>query len=328
MYISKKDEILHGWLKMAFRKKRNIRELKPSEFGLVVGIREIKKAANTCITEMLFIKRVIEKLNIKDLFWVKQNFERMIYSMHKQRDLISAVGKAFSCYKPKDEEMEVISYFIDTIKKRIEYLFSIPIPENIKLTPIQDYIEFIGADNFMDELREEFPHTYELYNSKDNGRMDDYIEKMLDVLRKAGRTEDYKVRLNHYIEISKKREEARKREQEEEKREKAISEAKTGILIFRQNFYKGIATLEGNDIIGMSRKSVKHQLDLGNRGKYCILCCGYYNGRILYRFVKKDLSLVKSFQSVAVYKTITEAKRTVIRLSKAYPDKVFDAVAI
>lgn len=328
LYLSSNDRLLQEYLHKALAKERNVRNMDPDDFGIYIELRDIKKAANICMTEMLFVKRVIIRLEINELRWISNNFERITKSLHKQKELVSAVRKAFSCYKPKKEEAEAIKGLIKDIKKRIDYINAVPIPENIKLTPIQEYIELMGSESFIREFRTEFQTGRDIYESQENGKMDEYISGMMDTLIKAGKAEVYKERLERYIQITKQREEAAKAEKAAEKKAKALNEAQNGILLFREHFFKGVRTLEGSEKIGMSARTLHAQLKKGSRGKFCIICCGFYNDKITYRYVKKDGSLVKSFMSVGLYKTLPEAKKVISALTKLYPEKAFDAVAI
>lgn len=328
LYLSSHDYYLNEFLDKAFLKQRKVRELSPAEFGKVMELREIRKAANLCMSEMLFTKFVILRMDIKELKWVTNNFERMTKSMYKQRDLISAVISAFSCYTPDDKQLKAIDNFIQRIKTRITFVNTVPIPENIRLTPIQDYMDLIGSDCFINEVKTEFPMSRDLYESRNNGKLDAYLSTIMETLEKAGKAEAYKERLEEYIRIANEREEAQKAEKKAEKMAFNLNEAKNGILLFREQFFKGIRTLNGSTKIGLSASAIHHSLANGSRGKFCILCCYFSQGDIRYRYMRRNGTFSPSFQSVGLYETFDEACSVVSDYVKLYPDRAFEAVAI
>ena len=328
LYLSSHDYYLHEYLRKAFLKDRKMRELSPEDFGKYMELREIRKAANLCMTEMIFTKFVIRRMKIKELEWVTNNFERMTKSMYKQRDLVSAVISAFSCYIPDDNELKAIDNFIQRIKTRIEFVNTVPIPENIRLTPIQDYMDLIGGDCFINEVKTEFPMSRDLYESQKNGKMDAYLSTIMETLEKAGKAEAYKERLDEYIRVASKRKEAQEAEKEAEKTAFNLNEAKNGILLFREQFFKGIRTLDGSAKIGLSASAINHQLKHGNRGKFCILCCYFSRGDIRYRYMRGNGTFSPSFQNVGLYETLEDACQVISDYVQLYPDRAFEAVAI
>ena len=328
LWLSSSDFDLQDFLRKAFAKERELRKLTPDEFGVVVELREIKKAANLCITEMCFTKEVIFRLRIYDLMWVKNNFERMVHSLTKQRDLIRAVSKAYSGLKPEEKELKAIQKLISDVKKRIAYINAVPIPENIRLTPIQDYMDLIGGDNFINEVKTVFPMSKDLYESQRDGSMDRYINEMMESLDKAGKAEAYKERLGAYIKIANEKNEAREREKAMEKQAYALNEAQNGILLFREQFFKGIRTLNGSAKIGLSASAISHHLKQGDRGKFCILCCKFSQNRLQYKYMKANGTFSPSFQNCGLYDTLQDAASVMSGYVRLYPDMAFEAVAI
>lgn len=328
LWLSSSDFDLQEFLRKAFAKERELRKLTPDEFGVVVELREIKKAANLCLTEMCFTKEVIFRLRIYDLMWVKNNFERMIHSLTKQRDLIRAVSKAYSGLKPEEKELKAIQKLISDVKKRIAYINAVPIPENIQLTPIQDYLDLIGGKSFVDEVKTAFPAAKDLFESRENGQMDDYISEMMDTLENAGKAEAYKERLAAYTKRAKERIEKDKAEKETEKKAVALNESINGIDLFREQFFKGIRTLQGSSRINLSATAVNSQLKRGNRGKFCILCCKFTQGKLRFRYMLANGNDSPSFQNVGLYKDLEEAVTAMSGFQKMYPDRAFEAVRI
>lgn len=327
-YLTSKDLILHDFLKKG-QKQSKIRTMTPEELETVMQLREIKKAVNLCMTEMLFIVKCISRLEINELYWISNNFHRIIHSLHKQRDLISAVSAAFSYRKPEPKEFEVITRFIKDIRKRIDFLNSVPVPENLKLTPIQDYMDLIGCKNFIDEVKRVFPTGKDLYESKNDGRMDDYMESIVSALENAGKQEAYKERLEAYISASNDRINKVKEDKRAEKAAYALNESLNGILLFREQFFKGIRTLKGSKEINLSPSAVHYQLAEGNRGKFCILCCRLVKSRLAFRYMRSDGKESPSFSSVGLYQSLEEAGKAMDEFKQMYPaDRAFEVVCI
>ena len=186
MYYSKYDYVLKNYLSKSKSKNRPIRNLEAEEWDIAHDLRQLKKSANLCITEMILVKQIIMRLKVSELYCITQNFERMTKSMLKQRDLISAVSASFMGYKPDEEELKAILTLIKDVEKRIHFLHAVPIPENIELTPLKEYIEIIGSSHFVDEVKKEFPTGADMYNSQGDGTLDAYVDRILDRLEAEG----------------------------------------------------------------------------------------------------------------------------------------------
>lgn len=330
LYLSSKDWDLHEYVTRAnAREDRTVRKLTPAEFETMLNLREDEKAINLCMTEMIFTKAVIYKLKINDLIWVMNNFGRIISSLGKQKDLLYAVRASFSYCKPDADEMKAIKKLSEDIRKRIDYLNKVPVPENIRLTPIQDYMDLLGADTFIREVKTVFPASKDLYQAQKNGEIEKYITDMLDTLEQAGKADLYKERLGAYVSMVQKRKEKAEAEKEAEQFEIAKNEAENGIDLFRELFFKGIRNIQGVEKIGLAKTAITHHLIHGHRGKFCILCCGLAkNGKLMYRYMKKSGEASKSFQGCALYNDLAEAGEALKGFQTIYPDRAFTAVAI
>lgn len=328
MYFSKYDSIIYTYLNKANAKKRPVRTLSQEEWEIEHLLRQTKKNANGCITEMLLVKRIINKLEVPELFWVSQNFERMIKSMIKQRNFVAAVCASFMGLKPDNEELKAIRYQKKKLDNRIQFIHAVPIPENIELTPLKEYIEIIGADKLTDELKKEFPTGADMYTANIDGRLDAYVDSILDRVRAEGKENNYKDRLMKYVNTEKDRQEKKKQERLEEKLAYEESEAKNGIDLFQQLFFKGIRTLDGCEKIGMGKRSVNNVLYRGHRGDFLVLVCGLSRNKLIYRYLKDNGTLAEYFGGAGFYKTIGEAESKMRTAMEAYPGKAFAVVAV
>lgn len=321
-------QTVNSYLKRSIESSKKLRQLDNDETDICFDLRRVKKAANLCMTELCFVKEVIKRLNIHDLYFVVMNFERIIHSVYKQRNLMHALFSAVSQTKPSEEEKKAIKRSISDFYKRISFINEVPIPENIKLTPIQDYMDVVGAANFLEEIRAIMPTGKDIFESRTNGSMDSLISNMMTTLKNEGKDELYKARLSEYIKMVHARCEKEKEERSKERTAKAKNEAENGIGLFKELFCRGIRNLKTEKSIHLEERSIREHLNAGHRGKLCILCCGYRNGKIMYRYVLGDQSLGKFFTNVALYETINDANDAIASLLHTFPEKAFAAIAI
>ena len=327
-YWNKWSYILHGYLKKGESKNRPVRAMTIEDWLILDQLRQVKKKANLCITEMLLVARIVYRLKENDLYWVSNNFQRMVTSMRKQRDLISATCAHFLGVKPNDEEQTAIAKLVPDIEKRIQYIHAVPIPENIVLTPLKEYIELIGAESFTDELKKEFPTGMDMYDTQKNGKADEYIARIFEKLEANGKENDYKERLEKYVKMAKEKKEKEVAEKKAEKIAKATNESLNGIDLFQQLFFKGVRTLDGNAKIGMGGQSIRNAISRGHRGDFVVLVCGFGNDKLYYRYLRNNGTLGQFFGSAGMYKTKAEAEEKMRLAIPEHPGKSFAVVAI
>ena len=114
-----------------------------------------------------------------------------------------------------------------------------------------------------------------------------------------------------------------------EKAAYALNESLNGILLFREQFFKGIRTLKGSKEINLSPSAVHYQLAKGNRGKFCILCCRLVKSRLAFRYMRSNGKESPSFSSVGLYQSLEEAGKAMDEFKQMYPaDRAFEVVCI
>lgn len=328
MNLTAHGQIVDDFLKRSQKQYGKLRQLDSDETDLCLDIRKVRKSANLCMTELLFVKETIKRIDISDLYYVVMNFERIIHSVYRQRNFMNALFAAVSTTKPSEEEKKAIKHSISDFYKRISYINEIPIPENIRLTPIQDYMDIIGAKSFLEEIRTLMPTGKDVFEARANGSMDNLISKMMTTLKNEGKDEIYKGRLFEYTQIIRERAKKEREERAKERSEEAKKEAENGIGLFKELFCRGIRNLKTEKSIHLEERSIRKHINAGHRGKLCILCCGYRNGKIMYRYVLGDKSLGRFFTNVALYESIDDANREIASLNNDYPDRVFEPIAI
>lgn len=331
-YVSRSMQENEYWLgvflKRTAKREGKIRELSPEEFGMLMEIRATVKDMTFIRTQIIFITQVIRSREIRELDWIVQNFFRITGSLKKQQELLKAMSASFSRVKPDDREMGGIRQAIRHAKERIAFLDNTVIPENITLTPIKDYVDIIGLDGYRNELRAWFPTSKALFDSQFDESMDKYIAHVFDTLAQTGSKETYRERLDHYIRIAEERKARDKAEKDAERLALALSESENGMSLFRDLFFKGIRNLETIDKIGLSKQAIHQHMAQGHRGKFCVLCCGYYQGHLSFRYMTKGGDRNPTFAGCGIYETFPDAVQAIKGFQTAYPDKVFEAVAI
>lgn len=327
VWLSETDKVLHKYLDRA--KKQHVRQLSIGESSLVLELRQIEKDMNVCVTEVILVKQMLQAMKIKDLFWIIQNFERISKSLIVQRKLVTATRLSLMAVKPTTEELTAIFKLKPDVKKRIEYLNAIPIPENVRLTPIQEYIELIGKKSFADVIRKKFATAKEMVDFQENTeQMQAYIDEIFETVKQAGKENEYVSRLDEYIQTAKQKQADLRAEKAAERHQEAVREGQNGMNYFREHFFRGIRTLEGDETIHLSPQAISTHMAQGHRGKFCVLSCGYVNGRLIYRYAKEDGELKNNFVGIGIYPTYDNANQAVAKLQELWPDRVFEAVAI
>ena len=327
LWLSQTDKILYKYLERAYNKQA--RQLDAAETRLVLELRQLEKEINVCVTEIITIRQVLEQMKVSDLFWVANNFRRISMSLVSQRKLVNAARLGMMGTKPNNDELQAILKLKPQIEDRLKYLHAVPIPENVLLTPLKEYVELSGAESFSDIIRKRFPTAKDMMDfQEDKEQMNLFIGEIIDELKQAGRENDYLPRLNEYIERNQQRIEKEKAEKAEAKRKEALREGWNGMPIFKDLFCKGIRTLEGSQPIRLSKQAISTHMAQGHRGQFCVLCCGFGNGKYVYRYVTEDGTLKNNFTNIGVYPTYAAANEAIVSFRDMWPDKAFEAVAI
>ena len=301
------------------------RRLSADELEWINTIRVLNKEINVLIVEMITVREVLEAINEPKIFYVSQNFRRIIFSLIRQRDFMSALRHTIMSTIPKPEEIPDILNSLKKIRERIIFLRKTVIPENLQLTPIQEYVEIIGDQDFIDDIRRRFDNTFSMYeaNTGKNEEIKTYAADILLTVHDKGLDDRYKARLQKYIEAEDNRIKKAKLEKQKAMEEKDILTAKYGMEDFREMFYEGLRTLNGNDKIMMSSTSVYAKIKNG-RNVFVILCCYTFHRKAIYRYVGMNNEIVKKFSSARIFKDKSEAYDVLSEMEKAYPSKIFD----
>jgi len=329
LWLRETDRILHEYLKKAAYREK-CRALEPDEMQMVLELRETEKQMTVCVVELITMQEILRAAGEKEIYWITNNLHRMIRSLIGQKKLVSAIRlSVMGTVAPEEKEKDAIRKVMRDIHERLRYLHAIPIPENLRLTWIHDYLEVTGETDFAQVIRRKYPTMRAMVDlQEDQEALGRFLEEMRESLIRAGREDDWKDRLREYIWINQKRDAEEKARKAEEKRKEAERESMNGMNVFRQEFFKGIRTLEGSKAVGLSRQAVHNHLAAGDRGKFVVLCCRYSMGRLLYRYVKADGELKTSFAGVGMWDTYQAASEALPALRGRWPGSTFEVVAI
>lgn len=327
--LSKKGQILHDYITRSEQSGDIIRDLTGEELELYASIRSSVKSVNAFVTELIFIRKVIKAMEIYDLYVVANNFYRISHSMVLQRDLLTAAKCSLLRKQPNEDEIKSIKLLQKQINDRIKYLSAVCVSENIKLTPIQDYIDIVGDKNYLINIRNRFSRSMDVFKaSNDENNLNDYVHEVMSELKKHGKAEAYKERIAEYKKTTDKKAEQSKKEKEKEKIDAIRNEADNGIILFKDLFAKGIRTMDGCQKIGMSQLGVRRELNNGARGKFCIIGCGFSKNHLFFRYINRQGNLNKVFSSLWFFETYDEGRHFLGEYQDKYPNMAFDIVAI
>ena len=332
MGYAKMDTRIYGYLERAKtnRERKALRALSSDELEWINTIRKRTKDLNVLVMELITIRQLLRKMKEPKLFYITQNLNRIMFSVIKQRDFAVALKHTIATTEPLPYEIPLVKEFLTKVNTRISYLRNSVIPENLRLTPIQEYLEIVGAKDFSEDIYSRFGSGIGVFdaNTDRNDELEQYMMDILLTVHEKGLDDCYRERLNSYIEQEEKRIQQKKIEAKQEKLEKDIALSKDGMDAFQRMFHKGIRTLKGSEKIHMGFWSIEQKISEYGRDAYFVLCCYVFQGRCIYRYVGEDNNLVTTFFKAKAFKDGFEASDVMAELEKQHPEKLFDAVKL
>lgn len=323
---------MEKWLtRFTSMSEHKLRKMDSADLELYQGISTTEKDFNILATELFCTMSILMKLNNEDLDYVVLNLRRIVNSILKQRNKMHLVKKALSSYRPEGEEVDDIRYFLKTCKDRVKFLRGTALPENLKLTPIAEYLEIIGKETLRQDLLERFRTGHALYamnSGQDPEGLDNYVTEIIRTVKEAGKMNAYEERLGDYIRIADEHRRKRAEEKADQDLQEKLKIAQDEMLNFQRMFnnvsfhWKTYNRIKAGPIT-MSARINKY----GRAGKL-ILCCYYCKGRVVYRYVNSNLVLCPQFGSAHIYKDEPEAVADMEKLKQEHPDKVFEVVEL
>jgi len=323
------DDTLRDFVGKDIESQRKVvRKLSPSEFELSQILRKTAKKMNTPIIELITMIRILNELNDSDLKCICNNLHKTIHSLKIQREFCERVRYAFLYIKPNAEELTAIEHLIKRIEERIRFIQVTVVSGNIELTPIQDYLELINAESFIDDLYVWFQTPIGMVlagNSDDSDLISEYAKHILNTVKSAGRLNDYEDRLGAYVVKTSKEVKAKKADKHEENRAPAKSE----LALFSNKFYYCASRFESNSLIGVNSIGLQRKLNLVGRNNFYIICVYFCKGLPRYAYLSENgTNMTHNFAGARPFKTKEKVEEAIEFLADKYPDRAFDYVTL
>lgn len=330
-YQMRLSNILNKFLNKCTNTNQPIRQMNPAEFEMLSHLSKINRQINLLIMQLSAISSIIDAIDKTEMYAVKCNVWRIIQSLTHQRDKMRATKAAFATIAPNNGELTAIKDMTRSITKRIQFLETVIIPENLKLTPIYDYLE-IQNRTFAEELRIRFPNYIELIDTLQHNKnaLAEYIHEILTTTEQAGHKDDYKERLIQYNHAKAQKDMSAVEQQElREKENRRISILKDYMQNFQSAFYESLRNIKPNPIIGINTEiGLRKAINIYGKGSYVVLCCSVYHDRPHYQYVRANLLLSPHISDHTVFKTKTDANEACKICVQKYPTKLFDIIQL
>lgn len=320
------EKYLDKYTQVKFRK---IRQMSPEELDVYGALDVAEKDFNVLTTELFCTLAILRTLENADMEYIIVNLRRIVNSLVKQRNKIFLVRKALSTYAPEPEEFTDIKYFRKACDERIRFLRVTVLPENLKLTPIAEYLQIIGKDSMREVLLDRFKTGHALYamnSGEDPESLNAFVSEILQTVSDAGRLNEYEIRLKEYIDIVDSRRQKKAEEDAARKLQENLKIAQDEMLNFQRLFHNAVFKWKSCEKIHMGKRTIESRINRYGRGIFFILCCYVARGRVVYRYIGSSLRLGIGFATAHVYKEEADAKDDLETLRKANPDKVFEII--
>ena len=330
MGLYKDTTMLHLYLrKYTTKQTKNPRLLKPTEYAMMKKYQKLVQDVNILITELITINRILQKLNIPETRYFIANFNTIVYSLTKQRDLSFFIKDAYSVVEPDEDELAEIKRFLSMVNSRLDYIRTTIIPGNLEFTPIKEYLEVYQRKSIQEDLYTYFGNiqTMATINKvKDSEVINQYVDHVWRSVESAGKSEDYKARIQEYAKVRAERDLKAKQEETEQVMAKKHMMAEEGMMKFHRAFNNAVEHLKTNEDIGMHETTLKIKILEHGRGNFYVLCCFFSRNRYCFRYLGKDDKIVSRFVGARVFKDEAEAADAMNRIANRYPDKVFSII--
>lgn len=309
---------------------RPVRDWTPAEFEIYMDLGELWHEFNILICEMLTTTRVLSIMGDKSLEPVTANLFKMTNSLTSQRNKSFAVRLAYATIKPEPNEETEVKAFATMCRTRIRFVESTPLEGNLMLTPIKDYMELTGVKEFRSCLYKFYGNRKAMAAAckKETTGIEDFAKHILETVRKGGRADSYKVRLENYTKMTRDKRGALPEAKKEEERRKRQAELKDGLIIFTNRFYRSVRDLKDDPVIGTTNIAIRHQIEQHGRNGYFIVRCSVYKGEYIYRYIRNNGVPSKSFYGARIYESEDEARKAAEALSAAGGNWAYDFIKL
>ncbi len=271
---------------------------------------------NFVMAQLITVYQLIELLDKKEFKYIVGNIHRIINSLVKHRNFLGLVRDAVSRKSVDPAVKAACSYEINRADQRCAYIRASALEENIRLTPINEYIEIVGEKSLLSPLKEIASSKEAMKDLQCNDKLSAFAKHIFDTVTEAGKENLYKQRLFSYVEKRDKEVKAYKDEKRAEKNKQLADIAYAGMNKFHDLLSNAFYCRSGCEEIGISSSNALHAMSsLENR--YIILRCDLSPaGRYRFRYVSKNGSAISQFSQAPKFQTHEEAVFLVSRLTK------------
>ena len=239
-----------------------IMQKKVSERPLTENEKAVMRRLDRMSTEMGVMQFeacvAIEMLNSMgaDFRPLAKNIAGISDSIGKQRSLIRATRASMPFLKPSPDDARNINDMIVSVSSRIKRLSGSDIPENIRITPLHDYVALVGDDGLVRDYRSLYPGAGRIHRG--DGRITAYCRKVMETLSDAGLDGRYIERGGRLMALCPKidvdrKEEASRRKEEALERAEAAERLSEGLSLF----HDCILELRWNQSLGLQARTMK-----------------------------------------------------------------------
>ena len=330
MGLYKDTPTLHLYLRKYLAKQtKTPRPLKPTEYALMKKYQKLAQDVNILITELITINRILRELNIPETHYFIANFNTMTHSLTKQRDLSFFIKDAYAVVKPDEDELAEIKRFLSMVNTRLDYIKTTIIPGNLDFTPIKEYLEVCQRKSIQEDLYAYFGDIQTLIainKVKDSEVISQYVYHIWRSVESAGKSEDYKARIQEYTKVRTERDLKAKQEEADQAIAKKHMMAEEGMMRFHRAFNNAVERLKTNEAIGINETTLKIKILERGRGNFYVLCCFFSRNRYCFRYLGKGDRIVPNFVGARVFKDEAEATDAMNRMANQHPDKAFSVI--
>ena len=328
-YQMRLSDALDKFLSKSPHTSKFVRKLTPEEFERITTMSKLYRDMNSLLTQLITIRTLITAIDNQSLLAVKGNICRMVDSIMKQRDKIYATKATFAVICPTPFESKAIEDLIAKSKQRIEFLEQTIIPENLRLTPIYDYLQ-IKNMTFKEEIKSRFVTQSELIEAMhDKEILSAYIAEILDTTAQIPNANAYQTRLSDYLSARDKRNNTLSDQYEQRDAEiKRINILKDYMTTFQSAIYSSVYSLRENILIGIKDKGLRSFINANGRDASMLLCCYMYGNKPVCKYVTTDGKLTEHLTHRCSFKTKAQTEQIKTTCATQYPTRLFDIITL
>lgn len=275
-------------------------------------LRSLRREFGYLIIQLVCVVHILNRLDIE---LPAKNINRAIGSLRKQRKFISLARDSYKKKAPSEKEITAFKALITSCEKRLDFVRQTILEENLKLTPVMEYLEIKGC-SLKEDIMNHFNDIEAIINAEDDDYAP-YVEEILQTVKVNGKADAYMVRLAEYqrIEAARQKRIDEERNDRKNEREKAVSE--DGMTIFISHFRDCLYYMRGDAVIHLAMPGLRNALQLHDRlHSWVVLVCSCWAGKPVYRYAYTSGNLANNFSSGVMFDSEAKAKKVAELLRK------------